>query len=98
MGKSRTTFKPVPTFRSLAARNSEKSTVFTFSYGKAQITKFDIDVKYAKVILGSSFEQTMMGRSPRCYISSFIKIGPLVPEKIFEGVLPSMVMAVILVM
>ena len=33
------------TFRSLAAIVSEKSTVFTFSYGKAQITKFDLDVK-----------------------------------------------------
>ena len=30
----------------------------------------------------------MMGRSPRCYISSFVEIGPLVPEKkIFEGFL-----------
>ena len=33
------------TFRSLAATVSEKSTVFTFSYGKAQITKFDLAVK-----------------------------------------------------
>ena len=33
------------TFRSLAAIVSEKSTVFTFSYGKAQITKFDLAVK-----------------------------------------------------
>ena len=28
----------------------------------------------------------MMGRSPQCYIPSFVEIGPLVPEKkIFEG-------------
>ena len=27
----------------------------------------------------------MMGRSPRCYIPSFVKIGPPVLEKIFEG-------------
>ena len=27
----------------------------------------------------------MMGRSPQCYIPSFKEIGPLVPEKIFEG-------------
>ena len=28
----------------------------------------------------------MMGRSPRCYISNFVEIGPPVPEKkIFEG-------------
>ena len=30
---------------------------------------------------GSSLEQTMMGRSPRCYIPSFVEISPLVPEK-----------------
>ena len=42
--------------------------------------------KKVKVITGSSFEQTMMGRSPRCYISSVVDLGPLVPEKkIFEG-------------
>ena len=33
------------TFRSLAAIVSEKSSVFTFSYGKAQVTKFDLAVK-----------------------------------------------------
>ena len=32
----------------------------------------------------------MMGRSPRCYIPSFVKIGLPVLEKIFEGVLPYM--------
>ena len=36
---------PQPTFRSLAAIVFEKSTVFTFSYGKAQITKIDLAVK-----------------------------------------------------
>ena len=35
----------LPTYRSLASIISEKSTVFTFSYGKAQITKFDHAVK-----------------------------------------------------
>ena len=35
----------LPTFRSLASIVSEKSTVFTFSYGKTQITKFDLAVK-----------------------------------------------------
>ena len=30
---------------------------------------------------GSLFEQTMVGWSPRCYIPSFVKIGPPVPEK-----------------
>ena len=34
----------------------------------------------------SSFEQTMMGRSPQYYIPSFMEIGLQVPEKkIFEG-------------
>ena len=32
-------------FRSLAAIVSEKSTVFTFSYRKAYVTKFDLAVK-----------------------------------------------------
>ena len=35
----------LPTFRSLATIVSEKSTVFTFSYRKAYVTKFDIAVK-----------------------------------------------------
>ena len=33
------------TFRSLAAIVSEKFTVFTFSYRKAKVTKFDLAVK-----------------------------------------------------
>ena len=32
---------------------------------------------------GSSFEQIMMGWSPRCYIPSFVEIGLQVLEKIF---------------
>ena len=32
----------------------------------------------------------MMGWSPRCYIPSFVKIKPPVPEKIFERFLPYM--------
>ena len=66
---------------SLATIVSEKSTVFKFSYGKAQITDFDLGVKKVKITPGSSFEQTMIGRRPRCYIPSFVGIGPLVPEK-----------------
>ena len=42
---------------------------------------------------GSSFEQTMIGRSPQCYIPSFVEIGPSVPEKNFEEFLPYMGMA-----
>ena len=52
----------------------------------------DLDLQY-------SFEQTMIGWSPRCYIPSFVKIGPPVLEKkIFEGFLPYMGLAAILVM
>ena len=40
----------------------------------------------------------MMGWSPRCYIPSFVEIGLLVPEKIFEGFLPYVGVAAILVM
>ena len=41
----------------------------------------------------------MMGRSPECYIPSFVEIGTSVPEKkIFEGFLPYMGVAAILVM
>ena len=41
----------------------------------------------------------MMGRSPRCYIPSFVKIGlPVLEKKIFEGFLPYMGIAAILVM
>ena len=61
--------------RSLASIVSEKSTVFTFFYGKAQITKFDLAVKKVKVTPGSSFEQPMMDRSPQYYIPSFVEIG-----------------------
>ena len=39
----------------------------------------------------------MMGWSPRCYIPSFVEICQPVPEKIFEGFLPYMGMAAILV-
>ena len=42
---------------------------------------------------------TMMGWSPRCYIPSFVDIGPPVPEKkIFEGFLPHTGVVPILVM
>ena len=41
----------------------------------------------------------MMGWSPECYIPSFVEICPPVPEmKIFEGFLPYMGVAAILVM
>ena len=40
----------------------------------------------------------MMGTSPQCYVTIFAEIGSLVPEKkIFEGFLPYMGMAAILV-
>ena len=40
----------------------------------------------------------MMGWSPRCNILSFVEIGPVVPEKVFEGFLPCMGLATILIM
>ena len=71
--------------KSQAAIVSEKSTFFTFSHSKAKFTKFDIAVKQVKVTQGSSFIQTMMGRSPRCYIPSFMEIGlPVLEKKIFN--------------
>ena len=76
----------LPIFRSMAAILSEKYTVFTFSHRNAYVTKFDLGVNMVMVNPGSSFIQTMMGWSPGCYILSFVKIGPPVPEKkIFEG-------------
>ena len=50
--------------------------------------QLDLAVKKVKVNPGKSFEQTMISRSPRCYIPSFVEIGLLGPEKkIFEGFL-----------
>ena len=42
----------LPTFRSLAAIVSEKSTAFFFSNGKAQVTKFDLAVNRSRSIQG----------------------------------------------
>ena len=46
------------------------------------------DIKYVKVIIRTSFDQTtcIMGWSPKCYIQSSVKIGPPVLEKNFEQV------------
>ena len=58
-------------------------------------TKVDRALKWVKVTPGSSFEQTMMDRSPQCYTPSFVVIGPPVPEKkTFEGFLPYTFMGV----
>ena len=62
-------------------------------------TKFDLVVKLVKVTPGSSLEQFTMDWSPHCYIPSFLKIGPpVLKKKIFEGFLPYMSVAAILVM
>ena len=76
----------------------EKSIVFIFSYRKAKFTKFDLAIKWVKVTPGSAFGQIMMGRSPRCFMPIFMEIGSPIPEKIFEGLLPYMGLAAILVM
>ena len=88
----------LPTFGSQAAIVSEKSTVITFSYRKAKVTKFDLAVKCVMVNTGSSFEQNIMGGSPSCFMPSFMEIGLLVLEKIFEGFFPHIGVAAILVM
>ena len=45
-----------------------------------------LHTKWVTVIPGSSFEETMMGWSPRCYIPSFVEISPPVLEKkVFKG-------------
>ena len=70
-----------------------------FSHVKAYVFKIDLAVKYVKVILGSLFEQTMMGWSPKCYIQSVVKSGlPVLEKKIFEMFLPYMGVVAILVM
>ena len=74
--------------------------VFTFSHVKAYVSKIDLAVKKVKVkvIPRSSFAQTVMGWSPRCYIPSFMEISTLVLEKkIFERFLPYKGVAAILV-
>ena len=69
----------LPNFMSLAAIVFE-TPPHCFHFFLSKSTNYKI-----KVNPGSSFEQTMMGRSPRCYIPSFVEIGLPVPEiKIFE--------------
>ena len=88
-----------PTFKSQATIVPEKSTVFTFSFTKAFATKFDLAVKQIKVNPSPSFKQTMIDWSPLSYMPSFVEIGPLALEKnMFEGFLPYMGVAAILVM
>ena len=92
-------FLHLPLFRSQAAIVFKKSIIFTFSHVKAYVSKIDLAVKQVKVILGSSFYQTMVGCSPKCYIPSFVKIGlPVQEKKIFEWFLPYMGVAAILIM
>ena len=46
----------LPTFRSQASTVSEKLTVFTFSYRKALVSKFDLAVKKVKVTPVSNYD------------------------------------------
>ena len=39
-------------------------------------------------MLNHNQNKTKINPSPQCYIPSFVEIGPLVPEKIFEGFMP----------
>ena len=75
------------------------SLVVRASASGAVVRGFAPRSRHTKVTPGSSFEQFMMGWSPRCYIPSFVKIGlPVLEKKIFEGFLPYMGVAAILVM
>ena len=80
---------------SQSAKISKNFTVFTFSYRKVQVPKFA--VKYVNVNPRSTFEQIIMGWSLRCCTPSFVEIGQIVLEKIFEGFLPYMGVAAVLV-
>ena len=86
-------------FQVTGCKCSEKSTAFTFSYRKSPCYKNwpcrKIDQGHSRVIIWTNYD----GWSPRCCIPSFMKIGPPVLEKkIFEGFLPYMGVAAILVM
>ena len=73
-------------FQVSSCNSFQKSIVFTFFlHVKAYVSKIDLAVKYVKVIQGSSFGQTFIGWSSRCYIPSFEEICPLLlKKKIFE--------------
>ena len=58
--------------RSHAAIVSEKIHCFHF-FIKKYLKKFNFAVKKAKVKTGSLFEQTMIGRNPKCYIQGFVE-------------------------
>ena len=58
----------------LPATISKQSIIITFSHKKAKVATFDIVVKKLQVNLGLSFEQTIMGLCPRCYIPSLVEI------------------------
>ena len=89
----------LPTCRSHAAIASEKTLFSLFPPENPKLKKFGHMVKKVKVNQGSSFEQTMIGQSPECYITIFIEISHLVPEKkIMEAFLAYMGVGAILVM
>ena len=70
-------FLHLSTFKSRAAIIHEKKQQYChFSLYKSL---FDSVIKQVKVNPRSSFVHTMIGRSPKCYIPSFIEIWPLVP-------------------
>ena len=66
---------------------------------KPKLQNLTLPLKKFKVNPGSSLEQTMMRLSSKCYIPSFVEIGPPVPKKkIFEKFLSYMGVAATLVM
>ena len=59
-----------------------------FPIEKPKLPNFTLPLNMVNVTPGSSFEQTMMGWIPGCYIPSFVEIDLSVPEKIFDRFLP----------
>ena len=64
----------LPTFRSQAAIFSEKSTVFTFTYRKAQVEKFDLGRVTSVVFF-------FISMYPNANIQNLVENGHVVSEK-----------------
>ena len=63
-----------------------------YVHGLGPRSRNDLDLQYSHIF------NKMMGWSPRCYIPCFLKIGPPVLEKIFEGFLLYMGVVAMLLM
>ena len=72
-------------FRSQTTDLSEKYTIYALSRCKVYVTKFYLSLKYVghcqQNFMIYTYVYTMMGQSPRCFVASFIDMGPPVPDK-----------------